>query len=180
LPANDVFYFGNAVGDFNTGNLPGPPVVVRTNATDTSVVRQNQSTTANSAPITSIYDINKDGRVNASDTSAVRANQSSSILTYFTAPASLQLASFFATEGLPAVGVTGTDEGSGEVVTDPSVPAGTTNPATATPGVVADLLFANYERSFTVEAKPLPSAKQGETPAATTLAESIDAYFGDR
>ncbi|MFN9915537.1 MAG: hypothetical protein ACK53L_23300, partial [Pirellulaceae bacterium] len=61
LSSNDVFYFGNAVGDFNTGNLVGPPVTVRTNPTHTSAVRQNPSTVVNSALITTIYDINKDG-----------------------------------------------------------------------------------------------------------------------
>jgi hypothetical protein len=92
LTSNDVFYFGNAVADFNIGNLAGPPVTVRTNATDTSAVRQNQSTAVNSALITNIYDINKDGRVNATDTSLVRQNQASSLIRYFTAPAALQLA----------------------------------------------------------------------------------------
>jgi ELWxxDGT repeat protein len=97
LAANDVFYFGNAVGDFDAGNLTGPPVTVRTNATDTSAVRQNQSTGLNSAPITNIYDLNKDGRVNATDTSLVRQNQASNVLRYFTAPSSLMLATDFST-----------------------------------------------------------------------------------
>jgi hypothetical protein len=180
LPANDVFYFGNAVGDFNTGNLPGPPALVRTNATDTSAVRQNQSTTANSAPISSIYDINKDGRVNASDTSAVRANQNSSILTYFTAPASLQMSSFFATEGLPAFGMSGSVDEDREVAIDTSVPTGTTNPFGETSGQVTDLLFANYDRSFAGQVTHPQPEKQGETATATTLAETIDAYFGGR
>jgi hypothetical protein len=92
LASNDVFYFGNAVGDFNVGNLSGPPVTVRTNASDTSAVRQNQSIGANSAAITNVYDINKDGRVNSADTSIVRQHQSGSLIRFFTAPASLQLA----------------------------------------------------------------------------------------
>ena len=92
LASNDVFYFGNAIGDFNVGNLVNPPpVTVRTNATDTSAVRQNQSTGVNSASISNLYDINKDGRVNATDTSLVRQNQSASLIRFFTAPASLQL-----------------------------------------------------------------------------------------
>jgi ELWxxDGT repeat protein len=92
LAINDVFYFGNAVADFNVGNLVGPPLTVRTNATDTSAVRQNQSTGINSAAISNIYDINKDGRVNATDTSLTRQNQNASLIRFFTAPASLQLA----------------------------------------------------------------------------------------
>ncbi len=92
LTSNDVFYFGNAVGDFNVGNLLGPPVTVRTNATDASAVRQNQSPGMDSAGISNLYDINKDGRVNASDTSLVRQNQNASIIGFFTAPASLKLA----------------------------------------------------------------------------------------
>jgi len=73
IGANDVFYFGNAIGDMNAGNV-GSPIIVRTNATDTSVVRQNQSTATNSVGVTSLYDLNKDGRVNLTDTSIVRQN----------------------------------------------------------------------------------------------------------
>ncbi len=91
LLTNDVSYFGNAVGDMDAGNV-GSPTTIRTNATDTSIVRQNQSISANSVGVTSIHDINKDGRVNASDTSIVRQNQLSSIIRFFTAPASFQLA----------------------------------------------------------------------------------------
>ncbi len=88
LAANDVFYFGNAIGDMNNGNV-GTPITVRTNATDTSIVRQNQSISANSVGVTSIHDLNKDGRVNATDTSIVRQNQSASIIRFFDAPVSL-------------------------------------------------------------------------------------------
>ncbi len=92
LATNDVFYFGNAVADMNSGNV-GSPITVRTNATDTSIVRQNQSIAADSVGISSIHDVNKDGRVNATDTSVVRQNQLASILRFFTAPNGLQLAS---------------------------------------------------------------------------------------
>ncbi len=87
LTTNDVFYFGNAIGDMNNENV-GSPVTVRTNATDTSVVRQNQSIAANSVGVTSIHDLNKDGRVNATDTSIVRQNQLASIIRLFDAPSS--------------------------------------------------------------------------------------------
>jgi hypothetical protein len=79
LAANDVFYFGNAKGDFNVGNLGD---TVRTNASDTAAVRLNQNP---SVPIDNIYDINKDGRVNASDTALVRANQNGEVIKHFTA-----------------------------------------------------------------------------------------------
>jgi hypothetical protein len=72
LTANDVFYFGNVIGEFNTGNTSNR---LRVNATDTGAVRSNQSTAANSAPVTNIYDVNRDGRVNATDTGLVRSNQ---------------------------------------------------------------------------------------------------------
>jgi len=97
LASDDVFYFGNAVGDLGIGNV-GDPILVRTNATDTSVVRQNQSTGLNSVGITSIYDFNKDGRVNATDTSIVRQNQASSIIQYFTSSSS-----FLAADSVPRI-----------------------------------------------------------------------------
>lgn len=91
LPTNEVFYFGSAVGEMNIGNPAGPPVVLRTNATDTANVRQNQSPNQNSVGIGSAHDLNKDGRVNASDTALVRQNQSpTGSITLFTAPVSLQ------------------------------------------------------------------------------------------
>ncbi len=96
LVSNDVFYFGNAAGEMNVGNIAGPPVVLRTNASDTANVRQNQSPNQNSVGVTSVHDLNKDGRVNASDTANVRQNQSpTGSITMFTAPAALQLASEF-------------------------------------------------------------------------------------
>lgn len=93
LAANDEFYFGSAVGEMNVGHLAGPPVVFRTNASDTASVRQNQSPNPNSVGIGSIHDINKDGRVNANDTGLVRQNQSpTGSITMFTAPSSLLVA----------------------------------------------------------------------------------------
>jgi hypothetical protein len=78
LTANDVFYFGNVIGDLGVGNiLTGLPASqrIRVNATDTGAVRSNQSTAANSAPVTNIYDVDRNGRVNATDTGIVRSNQ---------------------------------------------------------------------------------------------------------
>ncbi len=88
LTSNDVFYFGNAVGEMDTGNV-GTPITLRVNATDTSAVRQNQSISSNSVGITSIYDVNKDGRVNATDTAIVRQNQLNPALRFFAAPVSV-------------------------------------------------------------------------------------------
>jgi Dockerin type I domain len=84
LSANDVFYFGNVVGDFDIGNTS---TRYRVNALDTSAVRNNQSTGANSVGVTNIYDVNRDGRVNALDTSIVRNNQQTSgLVAPITAP----------------------------------------------------------------------------------------------
>ncbi len=99
LAAADVFYFGNAVGEMNVGNI-GSPIVLRTNASDTGTVRQNQSPNLNSVAITSIYDINKDGRVNATDTGLVRQNQTpTGSIAFFTAPTSLELGLAFSETG---------------------------------------------------------------------------------
>ncbi len=92
LNANYTFVFGSAIAEMNIGNV-GDPVTLRVNATDTSRVRQNQSISANSVPVTSIFDLNKDGRVNATDTSIVRQNQLVNVLRYFTVPPSAFLAS---------------------------------------------------------------------------------------
>jgi hypothetical protein len=178
LAANDVFYFGNAVGDFNAGNLAGPPVIVRTNATDTSAVRQNQSTGINSAAITNIYDINKDGRVNATDTSTVRQNQDSSIIALITAPASLSLA-FAADEGwvgLPAVEDSNTVS-QGEASTSRSStiiqPASMTNlesPSTL-PGTSGN-------GSLTTQG---PSSMTSTSSSGrSSLAETVDAFFASK
>jgi VCBS repeat-containing protein len=75
LAANDVFYFGNVIGDLNVGNTT---TRIRVNSLDTSAVRSNQSPGANSADILNIYDLNRDGRVNSLDTSVVRNNQQAS------------------------------------------------------------------------------------------------------
>ncbi|MDZ4850045.1 MAG: S8 family serine peptidase [Pirellulaceae bacterium] len=95
MGTNDVFYFGHAMGDMNVGNLNAggsTQQVVTTTELDVSQVRKNPSLAANSAGITSIYDVNKDGRVNVIDTSLVVQAQASNLLRYFTAPVSLRLA----------------------------------------------------------------------------------------
>jgi len=91
LAANDVFYFGNAVGDMNVGNT-GSPVTVQTNEADATAMRQNLLLGANSAAVTNIYDLNKDGLMNAIDTSLKIQSRTSRSIRYFTAPASLRSA----------------------------------------------------------------------------------------
>ncbi len=87
LSANDVFYFGNVIGDVGVGNTTGATGRIRVNATDTGAVRTNQSTLPNSASVTNIYDVNRDGRVNATDTGLVRSNQQTlGIVAPITAP----------------------------------------------------------------------------------------------
>lgn len=76
LAAEDVFYFGNAVGE--TGNdLSQNPAATfaAVNALDSSLVVNNFSGLA-TVPITSHYDIDRSGRVNATDASITINNPS--------------------------------------------------------------------------------------------------------
>ncbi len=75
LAVNDVFYFGNVVGDTN-GSVTSSRYTV--NAIDTSSVRNNQSTIPNSVLVTNIFDFNKSASVNSLDTGVVRTNQQAS------------------------------------------------------------------------------------------------------
>jgi hypothetical protein len=179
LTSNDVFYFGNAVADFNVGNLAGPPVTVRTNATDTSAVRQNQSTGINSALITNIYDINKDGRVNATDTSQVRQNQASSLIRYFTAPAALQLA--WADEGSSLVAPTVTSQSSSitgtfiheeeGIPSQPSlIPLATSSPIITSNGATIESLAGTSQ---------VPSPSTTTEGSSASLAAAVDEFFAE-
>ncbi|MBN2474600.1 MAG: lamin tail domain-containing protein [Pirellulales bacterium] len=62
LPTDDVFYFGNAVGE--AGNSPAD---ARVNATDMLLARNNPRDFLNPAPIDFACDFNRDARVNATD-----------------------------------------------------------------------------------------------------------------
>ena len=66
LAQNDVFYWGNAVGE--TGNSSANAYV---NALDAAGVMQNL---ASSAPITNVYDFYRDGKVETSDCNLVAQN----------------------------------------------------------------------------------------------------------
>jgi predicted naringenin-chalcone synthase len=125
LTANDVFYFGNVIGDFNVGNIA---TRLRVNATDTGAVRSNQSTAANSAPVTNIFDVNRDGRVNATDTGLVRSNQQTAgIVAPITIPGPIGPAGF---------GPSGT------------LPGGLAAPVVPTKGTTNESLFATEPAPF--------------------------------
>jgi hypothetical protein len=69
LPSDDVFYFGSSIGD--TGNSPTDFEV---NASDVTATRLNVG--IESVPVTSPYDISRDGLVNSTDVTLVRLNLS--------------------------------------------------------------------------------------------------------
>ena len=66
LTTADVFYFGNAVGE--TGNAAGDAIV------DTIDSQGAQNHPLNPAPISSVYDFNRDALVNATDTTLATNN----------------------------------------------------------------------------------------------------------
>lgn len=69
LPADDVFYFGSSLGD--TGNSSTDFEV---NAVDVTAARLNVGFAG--VPVTSVYDVSRDGFVNSSDIVYVRLNLS--------------------------------------------------------------------------------------------------------
>ena len=90
LAADDVFYFGNVIGDIGVGNTTGSTGRIRVSAQDTVEVRNNQSPIPDSVSVTNIYDLNRDGRVSIQDTAIVRNNQQPlGIVAPITAPSSL-------------------------------------------------------------------------------------------
>ncbi len=85
LPVDDVFYFGNAIGE--TGVDPSN---ARVNLADVGQTRINQSGFT-SAEIDNDFDFNRDGRVNLVDVGIARSNQSGfSSLQLITAPGGSQ------------------------------------------------------------------------------------------
>ncbi|MCI0535268.1 MAG: LamG domain-containing protein [Verrucomicrobiales bacterium] len=73
LLKDDVFYFGNAVGD--SGNSAADTKV---NATD-EILARNNARSNGQAPITFAYDYNRDSKVNATDEIIARNNATSSV-----------------------------------------------------------------------------------------------------
>ena len=69
LIEDDLFYFGNAIGD--TGNDPDSATV---NISDENGTRQNPRNFLDPAPIDDPYDFNRDGFVNISDENIARQN----------------------------------------------------------------------------------------------------------
>ena len=84
LPADDVFYFGNAVGE--SGNST---VNARVTPADELWARRNRRGAANPAPVTFRFDYNRDRVVNVADQLIARRNQTTafSSLRLITAPA---------------------------------------------------------------------------------------------
>ena len=72
LTQDDVFYFGNAVGE--SGDTPDE---ARVNPPDVLLARNNPRSFLNPAPIDFVFDYNRDARVNATDMLIGRANQTS-------------------------------------------------------------------------------------------------------
>ena len=70
LLRDDVFYFGNAVGE--AGNSTTDAIV---NSTDQILARNNQRTFLNPAPMDFLYDHNRDRFVNSTDEILARDNQ---------------------------------------------------------------------------------------------------------
>ena len=85
LATDDVFYFGNQIGDVNGDvNVQNQ---IRVNAFDTGLTRINQSP-VQMVPIDNPYDVDRNGLVNAFDTGRIRLNQTTGGLLMFTAPMS--------------------------------------------------------------------------------------------
>jgi hypothetical protein len=68
LSADDVFYFGNLIGDSGAGNSS---TLARTDATDVKTIQKNFRAKVG---VANPYDINKDGRVDAADAAIAAGN----------------------------------------------------------------------------------------------------------
>jgi hypothetical protein len=86
LAANDVFYFGNVIGELDFGNTA---TRLRVNGQDAALILANQSPGANSASVTNKFDLDRNGRVNGQDYAILLANQQAAgIVAPITAPSS--------------------------------------------------------------------------------------------
>lgn len=72
LAVNDVFYFGNVIGELDFGNTA---TRLRGNGQDAALILANQSPGANKASVTNKFDLNRNGRVNGQDYAILLANQ---------------------------------------------------------------------------------------------------------
>ena len=90
LSANDVFYYGNAIGE--TGNSTTDAQVT---LADENAAQSNETP---SAAITNVYDFNRDGQVNSQDVSIAGANLTTpaTALSLISAPATIATTPFAA------------------------------------------------------------------------------------
>ena len=189
LAANDVFYFGNVIGDINVGNTASR---IRVNATDTGAVRVNQSTLPNSASVTNIYDVNRDGRVNATDTGIVRTNQQTlGIVAPITAP-SASGRSGGGDSGAEGEATTGTAQMPTTVPYNPSFAGGAVQ---LSPAIGSRLTDESYDvplagilgidkaprlastESSVVEKVVLPEVCMKKRSEEETVVSQVDSYF---
>jgi ELWxxDGT repeat protein len=131
LVTPDVFYFGNVVGDTGLGNLVDTQgEILRVNATDIALIRNNQSVDIDSVNVDRIHDVDKNGRVNSIDVALVRQNINPSSIRLITAPGSLQVSA----EG----------EANGSMMLPPVVPPTTSKSENSLSSAV-DNYFASYK-----------------------------------
>jgi hypothetical protein len=64
LAANDVFFYGNEIGDTGASNTSS---IFKVSAVDTTGTQTHVATLGSNIPITNIYDFNRDGAVGAAD-----------------------------------------------------------------------------------------------------------------
>ncbi|MDZ4847718.1 MAG: FG-GAP-like repeat-containing protein [Pirellulaceae bacterium] len=182
LGTNDVFYFGNAVGDMNVGNSTTSPVMVMANLSDYAAVRQNLSPGADSVVVTNIYDLNKDGRVNPIDMSLVQQNQQSIIISHFTAPVSLQLSG---TIGSYGAGSSATPSISSLVIpTFNSVNKRSAVAVARKPSRAMTVDLSNVVKPIGVpstnahqQPRSVASSASQSTPDSSTVTAAVDRYF---
>ena len=91
LTANDVFYFGNLVGESGDTCAAVPPTAVVTKGTSAADGGDEYYTLKNTTgftpvAVTSVYDFNKDRRVNATDVLVSRSNLGASLTMIEVAP----------------------------------------------------------------------------------------------
>jgi ELWxxDGT repeat protein len=91
LQTNDVFYFGNVIGELDFGNTA---TRLRVNGQDAALILANQSPGANTAGVTNKFDLDRNGRVNGQDYAILLANQQAAgIVSPITAPSARPAAS---------------------------------------------------------------------------------------
>ena len=126
LTASKVFYFGNEIGDVGLNNTTSKVTV---SAADVAGVQGNPATSIHPAPITDVYDINRDGKVDASDVALAQSNINSSL-----SPTALNLISPPATPSMLAM-VSGSAEVASSTDSSGST-AVTTSVASAQPAAI--------------------------------------------